>query len=475
MDGFSPTERFILAVSDAPNRSLAASCVAAGGGLDAAALRAWGVRQAASGEEADFDPLRPAGIFRGRSAAERIAWARAHMPCVTALAGAYESEGGGIFSGLRIAVNLIVEPKTAVFLLALKQLGAALYVYCGESSVDEAVALELKAAGMNVYAGSGSEDEACALCALDESGPGLILDDGAGLSRLLYMERPGLIGGLFGISEETTSGVTALRAMEREGVLATPAVAVNDTKIKTLFDNLHGTGETVAAALMRLTGESPAGRDVVVAGYGPVGAGLCKRLSALGAQVTVAEVSPVAALRALHDGFRVAPLAAACGTADWILSASGVRHTISPAALLAAKDGAVVASAGGSLEEIACEQAVRELGADFDISDPDLCRLTLGGKTLRVLSSGHGINYTSGGGNPIEIMDLSFAGQFASLAYLIENRGALPPAVLQLPDRISEDIARIKLASKRVEIDDAPPSGEWRRTRFAAAREREAR
>jgi adenosylhomocysteinase len=197
-----------------------------------------------------------------------------------------------------------------------------------------------------------------------------------------------------------------------------------------------------------------------------VGNGLAKRLRALGSKVTICEVDAIAALQALHDGYHVAPLIEACQSADWIISASGVARTISAQALATAKDGAVIASAGGALNEIAIVEAIEDYKALFDVSDKDRCLLEIEGKTIVVLSGGHGINYTSGGGNPIEIMDLSFAGQLESLAYIIKNRGKLPNKVIPLPDEISISIAQIKLKSMSVRIDGRTGSASWRETRF---------
>ncbi|MDR1640356.1 MAG: adenosylhomocysteinase [Clostridiales bacterium] len=471
---FSPAENTILAIAKASNLSIAASSASRDlGSLEI--LAEWGMRPADG--DADFSAAGLKALALDppakRGGASRIEYARRHMPCVKALQEIYAKEK--IFEGARIAACLILEPKTAVLALALKEMGAELELYCGASSVDQETAFALSKLGVPLRADASNtpeEDHENALKMLDSLSPQILLDDGAGITRLLHMERPGLAEGLWGIAEETTCGVAALEAMEAEGELKAPAVAVNDMPIKTMFDNAHGTGETVVAVLLDLAQEGAKDKKACVAGYGPVGFGVAKRLRALGAEVSICEVSHVRALQALHDGYQVKPLLEAAKDADWIVTASGVMGTITGEALLAAKDGAIIASAGGALREIDVDGAIA-LGAELDKSDPDRWTLFFNKnnnknqKGVRILSRGHGINYTSGGGNPIEIMDLSFAGQLEALAHIIKNKGNLPRKVIRLPLEASEEIARIKLESMNVAIDLRKQASSWRKTRFA--------
>jgi adenosylhomocysteinase len=255
----SSMEKFLVGFAKSTNKSIAASAICRSMGFDESAAAQWGMRIDDGGNGFDSMPASASNEDPSlQSAKQRIDHARRHMPCVAALAEGHKKDGN-VFKGARIAASLILEPKTAVFVLCLNQLGAEVELFCGASSVDQKVADELAVAGIKVNANSRNtqrEDRAAALMTLDSLKPQLILDDGAGISRLMHMERPELLKGLIGISEETTCGVAALQEMEREGALLAPAMAVNDMRIKTLFDNAHGTGETVATTLMHLTGKA---------------------------------------------------------------------------------------------------------------------------------------------------------------------------------------------------------------------------
>ncbi|MDR2487340.1 MAG: adenosylhomocysteinase [Clostridiales Family XIII bacterium] len=478
------------------------------------ALAAWGVRIAEPGERADFTLDEVDAILRDpparRSGQARVVYARAYMPCIRALAAQYGKDGAdgqgadggggegaelgrgavaggdgagveqgadaggrGLFAGVRIGCWLIIEPKTAVLLHYLREMGAEVALACGSTSVDADVLDALRAAGIRVYAdadGTQEGDRANALRLLDEHAPEILLDDGAALSRLAFLERPALARSLRGICEETTSGVAALEAMEADGTLLVPAVAVNDAAAKTRFDNAHGTGETVLANVVKLVG-SLAGQRVLVSGYGPVGRGLAKRCRAAAGTVEISEVSPVAALEAMHDGFRVRPAAEAAAEADLILSASGVRGTVGLPVLRAAKPDAVVAVAGGTWQEVSLADALAEPDAAWDDTDKDRCVLTLGAKHLTVLSGGHGVNYTSGGGNSIETMDLSFAAQLEGLAWLLRDGSGLPAGVHRLPAEVSERIVALKLASSAVRVDAQEAPYDWRLTKLGTGSE----
>jgi adenosylhomocysteinase len=497
MPGRAEAEQLIVAVARASNRSLAASSWdpaifsgngdIAGDGVEIfdgfvssvsyqmrAMLSAWGIRLAEDGDEPDFSLKGVAEILSDppakRSAAERIAYAKGHMPCVAVLKEEYmpggSGEFAGLFEGVRIAAGFIIEPKTAVCILTLRELGASVSLYGNASSTDQAVTGELKAAGACVYADADNtpeQDIKCALLAVDELDPEIIMDDGAVLTRLIYKERKQLAGRLTGICEETTSGVRALEAMALDGTLTVPAIAVNDAPVKTLFDNLHGTGETVLATLIALTG-SILGKRILICGYGRVGEGLARRARSTGAFVTIAETNSVSALRALHDGFEVMPAADAAAYSDVILSASGVRHTIGLDVLDAAQDNAIIAVAGGTLNEIALDGALAAPDSKWNDDDKDRCVLTYGGKELTVLSQGHGINYTSGDGNSIETMDLSFAAQISALAYLIKNKGRLSAGVHRMPEDIADKIASVKLNALHRRIDTANEPYDWHLT-----------
>jgi hypothetical protein len=266
---------------------------------------------------------------------------------------------------------------------------------------------------------------------MDRIRPDVVIDDGANFSRLMVMERPSLAARLVGVAEETTSGVRAFAAMQQEGELPFPVVAVNDSRLKTGFDNRHGTGETCAATTMSLVGPSffsaAGGARVTVVGFGPVGEGFARRVRALGARVTVAEADPVRALEASFAGFAVAPLDSALPATDMAVSATGVRHTLPADALRLLPDGATVAVIGGIANEVALDQVLSQGGTLRPGEKTGVSWLDVPqGPTLRLLASGDGVNYAAGPGNPIEIMDLSFAVQLAAVEHLLRHAGSLP-------------------------------------------------
>ena len=468
-------EKLLIDIARGSNRSIAASSLDSRLFENASfelqsVLADWGVRIAQENEYPDFTVESIQSILSDppakKSGPERIAYADLYMPCVNELAKKYAPglSEPGIFERIKIATWMIIEPKTAVLLLKLRELGAEVAIACGAESSDQNIIDTLKKSGIKVYADSFaklSDEHIYALRLLDALRPDILLDDGAALSRLVYNERPELADDLIGICEETTSGVKALEAMQADGTLNIPAIAVNDAAVKTLFDNAHGTGETVLMALLALTG-SVEGKELLVCGYGPVGKGLAKRCRAAGANVCISEIAPVAALQALHDGFPVKKAADAAGSSDIILSASGLRHTVTTDILEAAKDGAVVATAGGTWQEIALEEALKLPGAKWDGSNKDLCTLTIENKKLTVLSRGYGINYTSGDGNSIETMDLSFAAQIEALVWLIQNKDSLAPGVHRLPKEIPSGIAAVKLSAMGAGIDSALPKADWK-------------
>lgn len=379
--------------------------------------------------------------------AERIAWARGFMPVTTSLAA--DLAETGLVRGVRIAVSDVLEPKTANVALLLAEAGADVAVSCVGRDTDDAVAAALVREGIPVYAHRGAtdaEDRANVLALLDHR-PDVIVDDSAATIRLAHTERPDVLVDCTGATEQTTSGVRPLRTMEREGVLRIPVIAANDARTKSLFDNAHGTGQSVVLAVADLLDQPWAGSDVVVAGFGRVGSGIARHAAALGARVTVSEVDPVSALQAVFAGFAVEPLATAASHADVLISATGVAHTVALEHLLRLPDGAAVAVGGGVHQEIALADAadagavvVAESGFVGDLRLPN-------GRTIRVLDEGHCINVSAAEGNPVQIMDLSFGVQLAAVEHLLRERGRLSPGVHVLPREADDRIAARALAA----------------------------
>lgn len=468
---------WLMEVSQRTNRSLAGSRVFVeredDAGLPAPAeLGSWGLVPAASASEADFIyPQIPPE--RLPDAAAAIDDAAEHMRVSSRLAQLLEEEG--TLKGLRIALSLIIEPKTAVLARRLAEAGSEVGIYCHAHECHEEVARELRRKGFFVEAGSSwtpAEERQGSLALLDGLKPQIIVDDGANISRLMVMERPHLLDGFIGVSEETTSGVRAFEAMEREGALPFPVIAVNDSALKTSFDNRHGTGETCVTTMQRLLGAHCfCSRRVVVFGFGPVGQGFAERVRALGALVTIVERDPRAALKALYAGFEVAAAEAALPEADIVVSATGVRHTLTCDLLGLCKEGTVLSVIGGISLEVALDE-VKAQGGSWGRGD--VAALVLpSGRRLCLLAEGNGVNYAAGPGNPQEIMDLSFAVQLAAVAKLAREGAGLPNEVLRLPAGEDRHLAHLALAARGVSLDEkeGPLVADWRQTRYEDGKE----
>ncbi|PZE65263.1 adenosylhomocysteinase [Curtobacterium sp. MCPF17_018] len=385
----------------------------------------------------------------------RLRWARRSMPVARSVAA--ELRDGGLLRGTRIGVAMFLEPKTAVLSLLLRDAGAEVVVYAHADETDDAVAEALRSAGLTVFASSTAtlaEQKQLALAMLDTA-PHILLDDGSHVIRLAHQERPDLLPTMLGAAEETTSGLRPLRVLAARGELGIPVVAVNDARTKTFFDNRYGTGQsTVFAVLDLVDGLAPGTHRVVtggtgvVAGFGHVGEGVALVLTALGLRVTVAETDPVRALQARFAGYAVAPLAEAVRDADLVMSATGVPDTIDLDVLRACADGAVLAVAGGVDQEIAIDDALAAGARRQDVG-PKAERFVFPGADGGpiVLDDGGCINITAAEGNPVEIMDLSFAVQLGAVRMLLERGDELERAVVPIDPAVDDVTARAALAA----------------------------
>jgi len=394
----------------------------------------------------------PAEMGKGK-----IAWAQAHMPVLSRVAR--ELAGSEALAGLRVAISVHLEAKTACLALALRQAGAEVAVSGSNPlSTQDDVAQALAEEGVRVNARRGESPEEY-LEHLKETlsiRPQVVLDDGGDLTALLHGEHKELGRELLGICEETTTGVVRARKLAARGRLCWPVLAVNDARMKHLFDNRYGTGQSTWDAIMRATNLLVAGKEVVVAGYGWCGRGIALRARGLGARVTVCEVDPVRAAEALMDGFSVAPMAQAIRKADLLVAATGCRDVVTFEHLLSAKDGLVLANAGHfdveidvrGLRERARGRRVREEVEEFTLP---------GGKRVYLLAAGRLVNLVAGDGHPVEIMDLSFSLQALSLAWLAREGSGLPPGVYPVPPEVDERVARLFLESCDVQIDTLTP------------------
>jgi adenosylhomocysteinase len=383
----------------------------------------------------------------------KIRWVAEWMPVLNLVRDRLRDEG--TVAGRRLAVILPVEPKTAYLATVLAQAGAEVSVAFQGTMVHDDVAAALAARGVEVFARSGSSHEE-ELGFFDEvlaRRPEVVIDDRADVIRLAHTTHPEVLESLIGASEETTSGVVQLRAMEADGTLRVPCIAANDARCKYLFDNRYGTGQSAVNAVLDRTNLLAADKDVVVVGYGWVGKGLAARLRGLAARVTVCEVDPYAALEAHHDGFDVAPLIDACRTANLVISATGVRGTVAAEALEALPDGALLANAGAVDDELDVAW-LREHATEVRVARDQVEEFVLSdGRSLYLVGGGVVVNLSAAEGHPAEIMDLTFSVQALSARYLMLNGPQLEPRVHVLPAEIDEDIARMKLDALGIRID----------------------
>ncbi len=394
-----------------------------------------------------------------------IGWAAQHMPVLARL-GQNELADGAL-RGRRVAVVVHLEAKTACLVLALAAAGADV-VAAGSNalSTQDAVCAALVARGIEVHArhGSSSEEFTADLLAVAETEPELVIDDGLELTRRAEEHLPDIFARFAGVSEETTTGVARLRALEAAGRLPFPAVAANDARCKHLFDNPYGTGQTTLTALLALTNVLAAGRQFCVIGYGYVGQGLARAADGLGGRVTVVEVDPVRALVAHMDGYRVAALREALPHADVVLTATGLVEALGADDLPLLKDGVLLANAGHSDREIDVA-AIAAAAGDTATPRPGVVTYLLGRRKVHVLVDGALVNIAGLDGNPIEIMDLSFSVQALSVRELAAGR--LPVGVNRFPDALDTLIARTKLETLGISLDEPSAAqrralGEWR-------------
>jgi len=391
----------------------------------------------------------------------RIEWADRHMPVLRDIRARFEKEQP--VAGLRIAACLHVTTETANLARTLKAGGASI-VLCASnplSTQDDTAAALVRHYGIDVYARRGV-DTAGYYAHLEgalDTHPNVTMDDGCDLVTLLHTKRREQLGEVRAGTEETTTGVIRLRQMEREGALAYPIIAVNDTPTKHLFDNRYGTGQSTIDGILRATNLLLAGTTFVVAGYGYCGRGLAMRARGLGAKVTVTEVDPVRALEAAMEGYHVAPMHEAVREADVIVTVTGDRDILRREHFEAMKDGVVMANSGHfdveidkvSLAELAVSVTrVRENVEEFLLQD---------GRRLHLVAEGRLVNLSAAEGHPAAVMDMSFADQALSLEWL-SRQDRLEVRVHDVPAELDAEVARVKLATMGVDIDSLTPAQE---------------
>ena len=397
---------------------------------------------------------RIADITLAPSGEVKINWVERNMPVLRALGEDFKKSRP--FDGLRIALSVHLEAKTAYLCRVLEMGGAEMYVTGSNPlSTQDDVAAALAAGGMQVFARYGctmEEYESC-LCSVLEIAPNIIIDDGGDLVHLMHTRYADLIPQVIGGCEETTTGIHRLMIMAREEKLRFPMMMVNEADCKHMFDNRYGTGQSVWDGIMRTTNLVVAGKHVVVSGYGWCGKGVSLRAKGLGAKVIVTETDPIRALEAVMDGYEVMPMDEAAALGDIFITVTGCSGVITKEHFLKLKDGAILSNAGhfdvevdmAGLEKL----AVRKYEARHNIQGYVLPN----GKTVFTIAEGRLVNLAAADGHPAEIMDMSFAVQALSAEYLVKNRGKLPAFLISFPRVLDEEVAMRKLRAMGVSID----------------------
>jgi len=382
-----------------------------------------------------------------------IEWAKAHMPVLSLIHERFEEERP--LEGVKLGACLHATKETAVLVRTLEA-GGAEVLLCGSnplSTQDEVVAA-LATTGTKVFAWREQTTEEYYWCVnrVLDYGPVITMDDGADLVNTIHSSRADLIEGVKGGSEETTTGVIRLRAMEADGALRYPIIAVNDTDTKHMFDNRYGTGQSTIDGILRATAIMLAGKNFVVGGYGWCARGIADRASGMGANVIVTEVNPLRALEAVLDGFRVMPMAEAAKIGDIFVTSTGDINVVDGHHMAAMKDGAIMANSGHFNVEINLP-ALEEMSTGKRRLRPSLDEYTTkDGRRLYLLAEGRLVNLAAAEGHPSEVMDMSFADQ-SLVAEWIWGEEKMEPRVYEVPRRIDETVARLKLEGMGIEID----------------------
>ncbi|GAA0135897.1 adenosylhomocysteinase [Paenibacillus sp. YSY-4.3] len=384
----------------------------------------------------------------------KIDWVEAHMPVLSRIRKQFEQEQP--FKGLKVSISLHLEAKTA-YLAKVVQAGGAEVTITGSNplSTQDDVCAALVEDGVTVFAKYNpdpKEYKELMIRAL-ENKPDLIIDDGGDLVSILHSERPDLLENVRGGAEETTTGILRLKAMDKEGQLKFPMVAVNDAYCKYLFDNRYGTGQSVWDGINRTTNLVVAGKTVVVVGYGWCGKGVAMRAKGLGANVIVTEIDAIKAVEAYMDGFHVMPMLEAAKVGDFFVTVTGNRDVIRGEHYDVMKDGAILSNAGHF---------------DVEVNKPELAERSVSVRTVRrnieeyqlkdgrkmyILAEGRLVNLAAGDGHPAEIMDMTFALQALSLKYVNERYNDVGATVVNVPYELDEQVARYKLESLGFGID----------------------
>jgi adenosylhomocysteinase len=384
---------------------------------------------------------------------KKIDWAQVHMPVLSNLKKKLKDDSP--LNGVKIAGCLHVTKETGVLIRILRDLGAELaWCGCNPLSTQDEVAAALANEGISIFASRGVSNEQYYddIHTTMSISPNVTIDDGADLTVEMH-NSSGNLSEVYGGTEETTTGVIRLRAMEKNGKLKYPIMAVNDAETKRDFDNVYGTGQSALDGIMRATNILISGKIVVVSGYGHVGKGVARRAAGLGANVVITEIDPIAALKAKLDGYSVLPMASAAMTGDLFITTTGCKDVIREEHFLQMKNGSILANAGHFNVEISIDalksnsisvKQVNENTTEYELKK---------GTKLYLIGEGRLVNLVAAEGHPSEVMDMSFANQLLSSIKLIQSKGSLSPAVYEIERSQDQEIARAKLESMDINID----------------------
>ncbi|MGB9716544.1 MAG: adenosylhomocysteinase [Thermodesulfovibrionales bacterium] len=386
----------------------------------------------------------------------RIEWAAQEMPVLKSIAERFRREKP--LKGYRISACLHVTTETAVLMETLKSGGAETYLCASNplSTQDDVASSLVRYSNIPVFAIKGEDRKTYykhIISALSIN-PQITMDDGADLVSTLHKSKKGLLDGVIGGTEETTTGVIRLRAMAEKGLLRYPIIAVNDAYTKYLFDNRYGTGQSTIDGILRATNRLIAGSNFVVSGYGWCGKGIAMRAKGMGARVIVTEVNPLRALEAIMDGFDVIPIREASRIGDIFVTATGDINVISRECFSLMKDGAILCNAGHFNVEISIGDLEKMSKGKRIIRESVVEYLLKNNKKIYLLAEGRLINLSAAEGHPSGVMDMSFANQALSVEYIIKNHKRLERRVYSVPEKIDKEIARLKLKAMGIKIDN---------------------
>jgi adenosylhomocysteinase len=391
---------------------------------------------------------------------KRIEWAEREMPVLRLIRERFERERP--LEGTKLVACCHVTTETANLARALKAAGvdAVLIASNPLSTQDDVAAALVVEYGVPVYAIKGESTDtyrAHVKMAL-ETQPNLIVDDGSDVVATMVRDYPDLMKSIIGSTEETTTGLVRLRALEKSGRMTWPAIAVNDAQTKHFFDNRYGTGQSTLDGVIRATNILLAGRNIVVVGYGWCGKGVAMRGRGMGANIIVCEINPIRAIEAVMDGFRVMPMEEAAPLGDIFITVTGNRHVIDGPHFAKMKDGAIVANSGHFDVELNLV-ALAELSEGPENLRPfvEEYKLKQSGNRVIVLGEGRLINLAAAEGHPASVMDMSFANQALSCEFLVKNKGQLSPGLHLLPEAVDMEIASLKLAAMGIKLDTLTP------------------